>query len=130
MVVLFDMDTNTQYKIKLEEMRNSIVTELETIAVHNNETDDWEVKTDNTDTDDADENLQADAAEDADTRIATLTELETRYRSIVRALQKIATGTYGVCELSGEPIEEARLNANPAARTCITHRDNEAELPL
>lgn len=124
------MDINTQHKVRLEEMRSSIVIELETIAIHNNETDDWEVKTDHSDTDDADENLQADAAEDADTRIATLAELETRYRSIVLALQKIEAGTYGVCELSGEQIEDARLQANPAARTCIAHRESEAELPL
>jgi DnaK suppressor protein len=35
---------------------------------------------------------------------------------IDRALLKIAAGTYGVSELSGEPIEVARLEAVPWAR--------------
>lgn len=121
---------DTQYKQRLTDLKDALVTELETIAVHNPDTDDWEVKTDARDTDDADENMQADASEEADNRVAALSNLEARYRNIVRALEKIEAGTYGICELSGEPIEEARLDANPAARTCIAHREQESELPL
>ena len=33
----------------------------------------------------------------------------------------IAAGTYGTCEVSGEQIEEDRLEADPAARTCKAH---------
>ena len=36
------------------------------------------------------------------------------------ALAKFDAGTYGVCESCGEPIGEARLEAMPAARLCIT----------
>ena len=36
------------------------------------------------------------------------------------ALRKIDDGTYGVCEQCGGPIGEARLEAMPAARLCIT----------
>lgn len=39
---------------------------------------------------------------------------------IERALLKLDDGTYGVCERCGERIDEARLDARPAARTCIT----------
>ena len=35
------------------------------------------------------------------------------------ALTRVGAGTYGVCERRGEPIGEARLDALPAARTCI-----------
>jgi DnaK suppressor protein len=35
-------------------------------------------------------------------------------------LGKFAAGTYGLCESCGEPIAEARLEAMPAARLCIT----------
>jgi RNA polymerase-binding transcription factor DksA len=36
------------------------------------------------------------------------------------ALAKFDAGTYGSCESCGEPISEARLDAMPAARLCIT----------
>jgi DnaK suppressor protein len=36
------------------------------------------------------------------------------------ALAKIDAGTYGICEQCGKPIGEARLEAMPAARLCIT----------
>jgi RNA polymerase-binding transcription factor DksA len=37
------------------------------------------------------------------------------------ALAKFDNGTYGRCEVCGEPISDARLEAMPAARTCIAH---------
>lgn len=36
------------------------------------------------------------------------------------ALAKLDSGGYGLCESCGEPIPEARLEAKPAARLCIT----------
>src|SRR5215510_16265718 len=36
------------------------------------------------------------------------------------ALAKFDSGTYGVCESCGGPIGEARLEAMPAARLCIS----------
>src|SRR5690242_12097384 len=36
------------------------------------------------------------------------------------ALAKFDNGTYGQCEVCGAPIGDARLEAMPAARTCIT----------
>lgn len=50
-------------------------------------------------------------------------ELEIRYKEVCDALERIENGTYGTCEVSGEPIEPARLEANPAARTCIKHME-------
>ena len=35
------------------------------------------------------------------------------------ALRKIGEGSYGVCEVCGEPIGSARLSALPWARLCI-----------
>ncbi len=37
------------------------------------------------------------------------------------ALQRVAAGTYGVCEVCGEQVNEARLEARPTARTCVHH---------
>ncbi|MEK7091498.1 MAG: TraR/DksA C4-type zinc finger protein [Patescibacteria group bacterium] len=39
------------------------------------------------------------------------------------ALAKIDAGNYGLCEISQEPIELDRLEANPSARTCKKHLD-------
>jgi len=47
------------------------------------------------------------------------TLLETK-ADVERALQKIEQGNYGVCERCTKPIAEARLEANPTARLCIT----------
>lgn len=40
-------------------------------------------------------------------------------RQIVRALEKVADGTYGICDISGEEIPKARLEAMPYATTTV-----------
>ena len=40
-------------------------------------------------------------------------------RQIERALEKIQEGTYGVCDISGEEISKARLEAMPYAVTTV-----------
>lgn len=42
-----------------------------------------------------------------------------RLADIDRALQKIADGTYGLSELSGQPIPKARLEAVPEAMLAV-----------
>jgi DnaK suppressor protein len=49
--------------------------------------------------------------------VGTLQETLT---DIDAALAKFESGTYGICESCGSPIGEARLEAMPAARLCIT----------
>lgn len=61
---------------------------------------------------------QADFMEDFDSKTARLSSLETRYNQVLAALERIESGTYGVCVKSGALIEEDRLEANPAAETC------------
>ena len=41
---------------------------------------------------------------------------------IDRALIKIDEGTYGICEVSGEPIPKARLQAIPQARERVEYK--------
>jgi RNA polymerase-binding transcription factor DksA len=41
---------------------------------------------------------------------------------IDRALEKIDLGTYGICEVSGEPIPKARLQAIPQARERVEYK--------
>lgn len=113
-------------KVELE----TLTSELETIATKNPASEDWVAIPVEEDLVTADKNNEADAVEEWNSRRATLNQLETRYRNIKRALEKISTGTYGICEISGEKIEEERLNANPTARTSISNIEREAELPM
>ena len=46
-------------------------------------------------------------------------------RAIEEALWRIEHGNYGVCRDCGEPIAEARLNAIPWARVCITCKEKQ-----
>jgi len=69
----------------------------------------------------ADRNDNADIIEDMEENSATLNELEGRLNLVVRALENIEEGTYGVCEVCGTDIEHDRLAANHAATTCKTH---------
>jgi DnaK suppressor protein len=64
----------------------------------------------------------ADAAVDTanDEISSQLAELESReLEQIEHALKRIEKGAYGRCELCGEKIAEARLNALPYTSTCI-----------
>ena len=62
---------------------------------------------------------QADHVEEFENRVAALKNLETRYNEVIEALQRIDTGTYGKDINTGKPIDEKRLEANPAAKTNI-----------
>ncbi len=120
-----------EYKIRLESELAEVINELKTIAVENKDTGDWiAIPAIDEINGNADENVEADAIEEWDTRSAILNQLEVRHRNIKLALEKITNGNYGICEISGEPIEVARLNANPAARTNIANRDRERELSI
>lgn len=52
---------------------------------------------------------------------AILKDLEIQYNAVLAALTRISQGTYGICVVGGEPIDEARLEANPSATTCVEH---------
>lgn len=114
-----DKKTMLQLQELLETEQKVLQTELSNIGVQNPATGDWQAVPVQTDGDaESDYTDQADYVEDFESRSARLNELEVHYRDIVNALEKMKTGTYGVCEKSGKPIELDRLMANPAARTC------------
>ena len=116
-----DLDIN-YFKNKLEKELSLLEKELLDVGQKNpdNKTD-WEGKPADLGEDSADENETADRMEEYEENAAVVKELEIRYNDIKDALIKIANGAYGFCEVSGEPIEKDRLDANQAARTCKKH---------
>ena len=46
-------------------------------------------------------------------------------QAIEEALERIEKGTYGICRDCGEPIAEARLNAIPWTRVCISCKEKQ-----
>lgn len=116
-----------KYKAMLEAEAVKLKGDLEELGVQNPEVKkDWVERADDLDTVSADLNDVADRTEEYDERRSTLAALEGRFNDVNRALKKISEGKYGICEVSGEPIEEDRLEANPSARTCKHHMDTDA----
>ena len=60
------------------------------------------------------------AAEQGENR-ALIGQLEETLAEVERALAKLDEGNYGQCEVCGNEIGEARLEAMPATRYCIEH---------
>ena len=75
----------------------------------------------------------ADMASDAFERakdLSILIGMEARIADVERALERLAAGSYGVCEACGQPIGEARLEASPAARFCRADQARSERSPL
>jgi DnaK suppressor protein len=60
------------------------------------------------------------AAEQGEVRIMATT-LQEQLDDVEHALQRLDEGSYGTCEVCGEAIADARLEAMPATRFCIEH---------
>lgn len=112
------------YKQRLEEDLTNVHEQLATLGIHNPENpSDWTAIPEDM-VGEADGNVAADRVEDWNERRAILGDLEKRYNNIHDALKKIEKGTYGTCEIGNEPIDEKRLQAHPAARTCTLHMED------
>lgn len=51
--------------------------------------------------------------------ISIIEQVEAELADVERAMRRLEDGTYGTCEACGRPIDEARLEAQPAARLCL-----------
>jgi len=105
----------------LEAERDSLEEELIGHGRVQGENGDWQGNSSGLSGTEADPTDAADQIEELITNVPLVEELETRHRDIVSALERMEAGTYGICEVAKEPIPFARLEANPAARTCIKH---------
>ncbi len=113
---------NTEhFRTRLTEEKARLEAELSTVGRKNpSNPQDWEAVPPESEQE-SDPNDQADVMEEYGNNNAILKDLEARYNDVLAALARIEGGTYGTCEISGETIEEDRLEADPAARTCKAH---------
>jgi RNA polymerase-binding transcription factor DksA len=56
---------------------------------------------------------------DREKDLSILEQVEAELADVEHALRRLDDGTYGTCEACGKPIDEARLEALPAARFCL-----------
>jgi len=109
------------YKAKLEEEKSRLERELASVgsknpAVPNDFEPSNETREDAADPLDVAKNAQAFEENEGIER-----DLEARYDHVLAALDRIEKGSYGKCSVCGEEIEPARLDADPAATTCVAH---------
>lgn len=62
---------------------------------------------------------EATEAFELERRLALEKQLTDALVGVEHALEKYEAGTYGVCDLCGQPIEPARLEALPQASLCL-----------
>jgi DnaK suppressor protein len=120
LVYFLGMNTD-HFRAQLEEEKARLEGELASVGRPNpSNPADWEAVPEDTSLE-SDPNDRADQMEEYGNNHAILKDLELRYQDVNDALARMDTGTYGTCETGGETIEEERLAADPAARTCIKH---------
>jgi RNA polymerase-binding transcription factor DksA len=105
----------------LEAEKDSVEEELGSHGRRQSETGDWQGSSVGFEGEAADPLDVGDQIEELATNTALVEELEGRHKDIEDALEKMDNGTYGTCEECGEEIPLDRLEANPAARTCVSH---------
>jgi RNA polymerase-binding transcription factor DksA len=79
----------------------------------------WEPTSGGMEVDTADENELADKMEEMEENAGIGASLEKELAEVNAALDRMKKGTYGIDESTGKPIDRARLEANPSARTAV-----------
>jgi RNA polymerase-binding transcription factor DksA len=116
------MKTDT-FKVRLEEEKSRLEGELSKVGRRNpSNPSDWEPLPPTEVNVESDPVDIADFSAGYDNNASIVADLETRYNEVLAALERISEGTYGVCTVGKEKIEEARLEADPAATTCVKHK--------
>ena len=110
----------THYEKKLLEERKRLMEELGSISKRDNESGEWQAQS-NVEENDADDNDNADRFEEFEEKSSLIIPLEKRLMEVDSAIERIENETYGKCLVCKNEIEKERLEANPAAETCIKH---------
>jgi RNA polymerase-binding transcription factor DksA len=109
---------------KLEKERDVLFEELRDMGKLNTDTEEWEATPEAIDFPESDQNDMADRFEDFEARSSMIKTLGPRLNNILKAIKGLNRESFGRCEVCKKDIEMARLEANPAARTCKQHLEN------
>lgn len=116
-------DLLQQLKKQLEKEREEIIKELKTFAEEDENIEgDWESLYPDYNQGDAGGEVMEDEVmevEEYSSRLPIEHSLELKLKAINLALKKMEEGNYGICEKCDQPINQERLKAYPAARTCV-----------
>src|ERR1041385_6095531 len=116
------------FKTKLEQEKSLLESELNNIGHHNPlEPGSWEVTPAQTAAPETRDDV-AEKFEEWDERQAAEGPLVKQLQNVTSALVRLATGTYGLCQVCNQPIEESKLKANASTKTCLKHKEDEANL--
>ncbi len=62
---------------------------------------------------------EATESQELEKRVALEKQVREQLNEVEHALGKFAKGTYGLCDICGQPIDPARLDALPQANLCL-----------
>ncbi len=109
------------FKDVLEKEKGEVENHLNRLAKKPDKSNDWQPKMPEANLAIGEQGEAADIIEEMENNLGIEKELEKYLGEIKEALFRIEKGSYGVCEKTGEPISEERLQANPVSRTCRDH---------
>ncbi|MBP6060512.1 MAG: hypothetical protein KA515_00715 [Candidatus Pacebacteria bacterium] len=110
-------------KEKLEKEREMLLEELRGMGKFDQETGVWEAIPSEQNVPETDQNDMADRFEDFEARSSMTKTLAPRLADVLKALKDLNKESFGRCMVCKKDIESARLEANPAARTCKVHME-------
>jgi RNA polymerase-binding transcription factor DksA len=114
---MMDETLRQELKNQLEEEKKQLESELGSFAKKDPDLKgDWDTKYPRVPEGNIEE--AADEVEEYSTKLHVEFSLETKLKEVNAALDRIAKGTYGVCENCGNAIAPERLKASPEARLC------------
>ena len=121
---MVDKRTVAKFRTRLEQELATLEVELTDIGTQDSQNPrDWHGTNGDLETGTADATILADRFEAKTTNEGIVNELEERLNNVKDALERIKKGTFGMCEHDDKKIPIQRLEANPAAKTCIEHAD-------
>lgn len=106
-------------KTTLESTKEKLEKELASFATEDKQVKgNWDAK--RNPAEDTDMEEKADELEEYDNLLSLEHSLEEKLQAVNVALSKISEGKYGVCEKCGKEIEQARLEAYPEGKFCVS----------
>ena len=111
-------------KDELEKERDVLLEEMKDMGKLNPDTGEWEAVPEERTSPESDQNDMADRFEDFEARSSMIRDLEPRLKNILSSLEELNKKSFGKCEVCDKSIEVARMEANPAAKTCMEHLSN------